>query len=84
MFSVPYLAVSSELSADPHQRTRVMMYRLNFMTLGVVVGVGAAQPLMAAFGGGAAGWRAMGLVDGADQDFYRRDWPQRPWCQGSR
>ena len=24
-------------------------------------------------------WRAMGLVDGADQAFYRRDWPQRPW-----
>ncbi len=24
-------------------------------------------------------WRAMGLVDGADQDYYRRDWPQRPW-----
>lgn len=24
-------------------------------------------------------WRAMGMVDGADQDFYRRDWPQRPW-----
>lgn len=24
-------------------------------------------------------WRAMGLVDGADQGFYRRDWPQRPW-----
>ncbi len=24
-------------------------------------------------------WRAMGLVDGADQPFYRRDWPQRPW-----
>ncbi len=23
-------------------------------------------------------WRAMGLVDGADQPFYRRDWPQRP------
>ena len=64
MFSVPYLAVGSELSIDPHQRTRVMMYRLNFMTLGVVVGVGAAQPLMAAFGGGAAGWRAMGLVFG--------------------
>lgn len=64
MFSVPYLAIGSELSPDPHQRTRVMMYRLNFMTLGVVVGVGAAQPLMAAFGGGAAGWRAMGLVFG--------------------
>ncbi len=24
-------------------------------------------------------WRAMGLVDGPDQAFYRRDWPTRPW-----
>jgi glutathione S-transferase len=24
-------------------------------------------------------WRAMGLVDGADQAFYRRDWPRRDW-----
>lgn len=24
-------------------------------------------------------WRAMGLVDGPDQDFYRRDYPTRPW-----
>jgi glutathione S-transferase len=24
-------------------------------------------------------WRAMGLVDGADQEFYRRDHPRRPW-----
>jgi glutathione S-transferase len=24
-------------------------------------------------------WRAMGLVDGADQDFYRRDYARRPW-----
>ena len=24
-------------------------------------------------------WRAMGLVDGADQEFYRRDYPIRPW-----
>ena len=24
-------------------------------------------------------WRAMGMVDGADQDFYWRDWPRRPW-----
>lgn len=24
-------------------------------------------------------WRAMGLVDGADQEFYRRDYPLRPW-----
>lgn len=24
-------------------------------------------------------WRAAGLVDGADQDFYRRAFPRRPW-----
>ncbi len=24
-------------------------------------------------------WRAMGMVDGADQDFYRRDYPGRDW-----
>lgn len=24
-------------------------------------------------------WRAMGMVDGADQDFYRRAYPRRPW-----
>jgi glutathione S-transferase len=24
-------------------------------------------------------WRAMGLVDGADQEFYRRDFVTRPW-----
>ena len=24
-------------------------------------------------------WRAMSLIDGADQEFYRRDYPRRPW-----
>ena len=24
-------------------------------------------------------WRAMGMVDGADQEFYRRDYPRRDW-----
>ncbi|MFZ1469754.1 MAG: glutathione S-transferase [Paracoccaceae bacterium] len=24
-------------------------------------------------------WRAMGMVDGPDQPFYRRDWPLRDW-----
>ena len=24
-------------------------------------------------------WRAMGMVDGADQDHYRRDYPRRDW-----
>lgn len=24
-------------------------------------------------------WRAMGFADGADQEFYRRDYPRQPW-----
>jgi glutathione S-transferase len=24
-------------------------------------------------------WRAMGMADGPDQEFYRRDYPRRPW-----
>ena len=24
-------------------------------------------------------WKAMGMVDGPDQEFYRRDYPTRPW-----
>lgn len=64
MFSVPYLAVASELSPDPHQRTRIMTFRMVFTTVGVLIGVGVAQPLIAALGGGGAGWRGMGLILG--------------------
>lgn len=24
-------------------------------------------------------WRALGMTEGADQPFYKRDWPTRPW-----
>ena len=24
-------------------------------------------------------WRAMGMIDGPDQDYYRRDYPRRAW-----
>ncbi len=63
-FSVPYLAVASELSPDPHQRTRIMTFRMVFTTIGVLIGVGIAQPLIEMLGSGAAGWRGMGAVLG--------------------
>lgn len=64
VFSVPYLAIASELSPDPHQRTRIMTFRMVFTTIGVLIGVGVAQPLIEALGGGPAGWRGMGMVLG--------------------
>ncbi|WP_237713897.1 MFS transporter [Novosphingobium sp. Rr 2-17] len=65
MFSVPYLAIAAALSHDPHQRTRIMVYRMVFSTLGVLVAVGVAQPLIYALGGGNRGWTVMALVLGA-------------------
>lgn len=65
MFSVPYLAIAAALSHDPHERTRIMVYRMVFSTLGVLVGVGVAQPLIYGLGGGVHGWTVMALVLGA-------------------
>lgn len=61
IFSVPYLAIASELSIDPHERTRILMVRMLFTTVGVLIGVGVAQPLVFALGGGAYGWHIMAL-----------------------
>ena len=62
LFSVPYLAIAAELSRDPHERTRIMLYRMLFTIGGVLIGVGVAQPLVFALGGGAHGWHVMALV----------------------
>ena len=63
-FSVPYLAVASELSADPHERTKILAVRMIFSIIGVVMGVGLAQPLVFRLGGDAAAWLTMALIFG--------------------
>lgn len=62
LFSVPYLAMAAEISSDPHQRTRLIMSRMIFTSIGVFVGVGVAQPLVFALGGGEEGWRTMAFT----------------------
>lgn len=64
IYSVPYLAIAAEISGDPHQRNRIMVLRMVFATLGVLVGVGLAQPTIEHFGGGEAGWHAMSWIFG--------------------
>lgn len=61
IYSVPYLAIAAELSGDPHERTRVIVYRMFFVALGVLIGAGLAQPLVFAFGGAARGWHVMAI-----------------------
>lgn len=65
IFSVPYLAIASELSTDPHERTRILVYRMLFTTAGVLIGIGVAQPLVFALGGGSHGWHVMAIALGA-------------------
>lgn len=56
LFSVPYLAAASELSSDPFERNRIIVMRMIFGSIGVLIGVGLPQLLVAGFGGGAEGW----------------------------
>jgi GPH family glycoside/pentoside/hexuronide:cation symporter len=62
LYSVPYLAVASELSPDRHERTRILSYRMVATIAGVILGVGVAQPLVFALGGAARGWHTMGVI----------------------
>lgn len=64
LYLVPYLALASELSPDAHQRTTLLAWRIVFTMIGIVAGVGFAQPLIGWAGGGAQGWASMGLAFG--------------------
>ncbi len=61
-FSVPYLAVATTLSADPHERTKLLAWRIAFTTLGVVLGIGLAQPTVVWLGGGRQAWSVMSVI----------------------
>jgi GPH family glycoside/pentoside/hexuronide:cation symporter len=64
IFSVPYLTIASEMTDDTHLRTKIMSYRLAFTAVGLIIGAGVAQPMVLWFGGGRAGYAAMGAVLG--------------------
>lgn len=61
-FSVPYLGIAATLSSDTHERTKLLIYRMIFVSLGVLLSVGVAQPLVHWFGEGSRGWSAMALI----------------------
>ncbi len=61
-FSVPYLATASELSADPHQRTVVMAWRLVFTAVGVLIAGSFAPIFIQSEGGGQPAYEKMARV----------------------
>ena len=64
IFSVPYLSMGAELSSNTNERTKIMSVRMMFLAAGLIVGVGAAQPLIKFFGDGRGGYRAMAITMG--------------------
>jgi len=64
IFAVPYMAMPAEMTDDPHARSKLMSFRVVNGSLGNLVGGWATASLIAWFGGGLAGHRAMGIVVG--------------------
>lgn len=62
LFQVPYAAMPAEMTADYHERTTLIAYRMAFVTLGVLAGGALAPALIASGGGGPPGYLLMAVV----------------------
>jgi GPH family glycoside/pentoside/hexuronide:cation symporter len=66
-FQVPYMAMPAEMTEDYHERTRLMTWRVGFMTVGNMMGFAGCAALVKAYGNdraayGTMGWTIAGLV----------------------
>jgi GPH family glycoside/pentoside/hexuronide:cation symporter len=64
IFAVPYMAMPAEITDNPHERSKLMSFRVVNGALGNLVGGWATASLIALFGGGLVGHRMMGVVIG--------------------
>jgi GPH family glycoside/pentoside/hexuronide:cation symporter len=64
VFAVPYMTMPAEMTTDPQERSKLMSFRVVNGSLGNLVGGSATAALIAWFGGGLAGHRAMAIVVG--------------------
>ncbi len=61
-FSVPYLAIAGELTADSRQRNVIMAWRLVFTAIGVLTAGAVAPAIVQSHGGGQAAYETMATV----------------------
>ena len=64
-FQVPYMAMPTEMTDDYHQRTKIMSWRVVFMSVGNVAGGGAYAALAKNLGGDRAGYGEAAIYFGA-------------------
>ena len=62
LFQVPYATMPTEMTTDYHERTRLVAYRMAFLTVGILAGGALAPALVASGGGGSAGYAQMSVV----------------------
>lgn len=63
-FQVPYMAMPAEMTDDYDERTRIMSYRVIFMTLGNMMGSAGCPFLVAQLGGDRPAYGQMGIIVG--------------------
>ena len=64
IYNIPYSAMVAEMTEDYNERMSVTSFRMVGSTIGVLLAGGLAMPLVELGGGGASGFRMMGLVLG--------------------
>lgn len=64
VYNIPYSAMVAEMTDDYNERMSVTSFRMAGSTIGVLLAGGLAMPLVEFGGGGAAGFRLMGLLLG--------------------
>lgn len=62
LFQVPYASMPAEMSADYHERTTLVAYRMAFVTIGILAAGALAPIIIKSAGGGADGYARMAVV----------------------
>ena len=62
LFSVPHLAIGTELGKTPKAGTVVMGWRIAFAGIGLLVGISAAPILIERLGGGTGAYRMVAMI----------------------
>ena len=62
--NIPYSALTADMTSSSHERSLITGYRMFFALLGTLAAAGLTRPIVAVFGGGATGWRAVGVLYG--------------------
>lgn len=64
IFTVPYIAMSGEMTDGYHERTRLLSFRAFFVSLGQIASAAGTAALVGWFGGGSTGYAWMGAIAG--------------------